>query len=119
VDESFFPLSVWLKEAMKRSLGELNRTAERLVESEKDIERRVELSTEIRRVEFAQRVAGPAGAFLCDGIIQNSGLEAFRSALSEGPRAFFAAYDQAQQRARDLVPLSDAIRSRLGGAGGS
>jgi len=119
VDENFFPLSVWLKDAMKRSLAQLNRTAERLVESEADLERRVELVTEIRRPEFAQRLAGPAGAFLCDGIIQISGLEAFRSALAAGPRAFFTAYEEAQQRSRDLVPLSAAIRDRLGAAGGS
>jgi hypothetical protein len=113
VDENFFPLSVWLKEPMKRTMAELNRTAERLVESEGDLEQRVALSAEIQRPDFGQRVGGPAGAFLCDGIIQNSGLDAFRGALASGPRALFAAYDQAQQKSRDLIPLSDAIRRRL------
>ncbi len=114
VDENFFPLSVWLKEPMKRSIAELNRTAERLVESEKDLETRMALMTEIQRPEFAQRIAGPAGAFLCDGIIQNSGLEAFRGALAAGPKAFFAAYDRAQRKSRDLIPLSPVIRERIG-----
>ena len=114
VDENFFPLSVWLKEPMKRSIADLNRTAERLVESEKDLEKRMALMTEIQRPEFAQRVAGPAGAFLCDGIIQNSGLDAFRAALAAGPKAFFTAYDQAQRNSRDLIPLSPVIRERLG-----
>jgi hypothetical protein len=114
VDENFFPLSVWLKEPMKRSIADLNRTAERLVESEKDLEKRMELMAEIQRPEFAQRVAGPAGAFLCDGIIQNSGLDAFRAALAAGPKAFFTAYDQAQRKSRDLIPLSPVIRERLG-----
>jgi len=114
VDENFFPLSVWLKEPMKRSIADLNRTAERLVESEKDLEKRMELMAEIQRPEFAQRVAGPAGAFLCDGIIQNSGLDAFRAALAAGPKTFFTAYDQAQRKSRDLIPLSPVIRERLG-----
>jgi hypothetical protein len=113
VDENFFPLSVWLKEPMKRSIAELNRTAERLVESEKELEARVALGAEIRRADFVQRVAAPAGAFLCDGIIQNAGLDAFRAALAAGPKALFVAYDRAQRKSRDLVPLSDVIRKRL------
>lgn len=113
VDENFFPLSVWLKEPMKRTMSEFNHTAERLVESEKDLEQRMTLVSEIGGRNFAQQVAGPAGAFLCDGIIQNSGLDAFRVALAGGPRAFFVAYDGAQQKSRDLIPLSPAIRDRL------
>ncbi len=113
VDANFFPLSVWLKEPMKRTMAEFNRTAERLVESEKDLEQRVTLSAEIGRSDFTQRVAGPVGAFFCDGIIQNMGLDAFRSALAAGPRAFFVAYDQAQQKSRDLIPLSPVVRDRL------
>ena len=113
VDENFFPLSVWLKEPMKRSIAELNRTGERLVESEKELEARVALGAEIRRADFVQRVAAPAGAFLCDGIIQNAGLDAFRAALAAGPKALFVAYDRAQRKSRDLVPLSDVIRKRL------
>jgi len=113
VDENFFPLSVWLREPMKRTMAELNRTAERLVESEKDLEQRMTLAAEIRRADFAQRIGGPAGAFLCDGIIQNSGLDAFRGALAAGPKAFVLAYDVAQRKSRDLIPLSPAIRDRL------
>jgi hypothetical protein len=113
VDENFFPLAVWLKEPMKRTMGELNRMAERLVESESELEQRMALSLEIRRLDFGQRVGGPAGAFLSDGIIQNLGLDAFRTALAAGPKAFFLAYDQAQEKSRDLIPLSDVIRARL------
>ena len=113
VDENFFPLSTWLREPMKRTMGEFNRTAERLVESEGDLENRMTLGAEIRRADFAQRLAGPAGAFLCDGIIQALGLDAFRSALAAGPKAFFAAYDEAQQKSSDLVPLSPVIRERI------
>jgi len=116
VDENFFPLSVWLKEPMKKSIAELNRTAERLVESEKELEARVALAAEIRRDDFVQRIAAPAGAFLCDGIIQNLGLDALRSALAAGPKALFVAYDRAQRKSHDLVPLSDVIRKRLGEA---
>ena len=114
VDENFFPLSVWLKEPMKKSVAELNRTAERLVESEKELEARVALGAEIRRDDFVQRIAAPAGAFLCDGIIQNLGLDALRAALAAGPKALFVAYDRAQRKSRDLIPLSDVIRKRLG-----
>jgi hypothetical protein len=113
VDGNFFPLSVWLREPMKRTMAELNRTAERLVESEKDLEQRMTLAAEIQRADFAQRIAAPAGAFLCDGIIQNSGLDAFRGAIAAGPKAFVLAYDAAQQKSRDLIPLSPAIRGRL------
>ena len=113
VDGNFFPLSVWLKEPMKRTMAELNRISERLVESEGELEQRMALSLEIRRLDFGQRVAGPGGAFLSDGIIQNLGLDAFRTALAAGPKAFFVAYDQAQGKSRDLVPLSEVIRDRL------
>jgi hypothetical protein len=113
VDENFFPLSVWLKEPMKRTIGELNRTAERLVEAEQDLEKRMNLAAEIARPDFGERVAAPAGAFLGDGIVQNSGLDAFRAALAAGPRAYFVAYSEAQQRSRDLIPLSDVVRARL------
>jgi hypothetical protein len=113
VDENFFPLSVWLKEPMKRTVAELNRFAERLVASEQEIEERVAVSGDMKRPEFGQRVAGPAGAFLCDGIIQTLGVDAFRAALAGGPTAFFVAYDQAVRKGRDLVPLSPAIRSRI------
>jgi hypothetical protein len=113
VDESFFPLTVWLKEPMKRSLSELNRLAERVAASEKELEQRVELTAEIRRPEFARRLAGPAGAFLADAIIQAEGLEAYRTALAGGPRAFFQAYDRVARERRDLISLADVIRDRL------
>ena len=116
VDENFYPLSVWLKEPMKRTIAELNRFAERLVESEKELEERIAVEADLKRPEFAQRIAGPAGAFLCDGIIQVLGIDAFRAALAGGPTAFFTAYAQAVEKSRDLVPLSDVVQARLGAA---
>jgi hypothetical protein len=117
VDENFFPLSVWLKEPMRTSLDELNRAADRLVSAEGDLDARVALAAEIGRPEFMSRVAGPAGAFLADGIIQTLGLEAYRSALAAGPRGFFEAYERAsQQKGRALIPLGKAIRERLAAA---
>lgn len=113
VDENFFPLSVWLKEPMKRNLGELNRMAEILADPETDLDHRMNMTAEIRRPEFARRLAGPAGAFLSDAIIQAEGVPAFRKALAAGPRAFFAAYDRAAQTGRDLIPLSRVIQERV------
>lgn len=113
VDENFFPLSVWLKEPMKRTIAELNRFSERLVESEKELEERIAAEADLKRPEFAQRVAGPAGAFLCDGITQILGIDAFRAALAGGPTAFFRAYDEAVEKGRDLIPLSEVVRARL------
>lgn len=116
-DENFFPLSLWLKDRMKASLDELNRIADRLVSTEGDLDQRVGLAAEVRRPDFASRVAGPAGAFLADGIIQTLGVDAYRTALSAGPRAFFEAYERAvQQRGRQLIPLAKVIRDRLAGA---
>jgi hypothetical protein len=117
VDENFFPLSVWLKDRMKASLDEMNRVADRLVSTEGDLDQRVALVAEVRRPEFASRVAGPAGAFLADGIVQTLGLDAYRAALYAGPRAFFEAYDRAAaQKGRALIPLAKVIRDRLAGA---
>lgn len=116
VDENFFPLSVWLKEPMKRTLAELNRFAERLVESEKELEERIAAEADLKRPEFVQRIAGPAGAFLCDGIVQVLGIDAFRAALSGGPTAFFLAYDEAVEKGRGLIPLSEVVRARLAAA---
>ena len=57
------------------------------------------------------------GAFLADGIIQTLGLDAYRTALSAGPRAFFEAYERAvQQRGRQLIPIAKVIRDRLAGS---
>ena len=114
VDENFFPLSVWLKEPMNRLVGEFNRTAEKLGETQDNLEARMELTSEIRRGNFMGRVAGPAGAFLCDAIVQAEGLNGLRAALEKGPRAFFDAYDRAAQKDRGLVPLSHVIREKLG-----
>jgi hypothetical protein len=114
VDENFFPLALWLKDRMKASLDELNRIADQLVSTEGDLDQRVALAAEIRRPDFAARVAGPAGAFLADGIIQTLGLDAYRDALSAGPLAFFQAYDRsAQQKGRERIPLAKVIRDRL------
>jgi hypothetical protein len=116
VDQNFFPLSLWLKDRMKASLDELNRVAERLVSTEGDLDQRVSLSAEVRRPDFISRVAAPAGSFLADGIIQNLGVEAYRTALAAGPRAFFEAYDKAaQQKGKQLIPLSKVIRDTLAG----
>ena len=113
VDENFFPLAVWLKEPMRRSIGELNRTADRLAESQESLEKRMELTAEIRRGDFSRRLAGPAGAFLTDAIIQAKGVAALRAALEKGPKAYFEAYDSVAQGNRDLVPLSHVIREKL------
>ena len=114
VDENFFPLSVWLKGPMKTSIDELNRVAEKLVSTEGDLDQRMTTAGEIRKPDFVSGVAGPAGAFLADGIIQALGVDAYRTALSQGPRAFFAAYDRAaDQQGKALIPLSKAIQDRL------
>lgn len=117
IEDSFFPLSTWLKEPMQRSLNELNRMGERLIESESDLDTRVSLAAEIKRPDFARRVAGPAGAFMEDGIIQVFGIDALRSALAAGPLAFFQEYNRAARQLRDLPPLSKVIVGRLAAAG--
>lgn len=113
VEESFFPLSTWLKEPMQRSMNDLNRMGERLIESESDLDTRVSLSAEIKRADFRRRVAGPGGAYMEDGIIQVFGIDATRKTLSEGPVAFFQEYDRATKQLRDLPPLSKEIVERL------
>jgi len=117
IDENFFPLSTWLKEPMRRAVEDLNRRADRFAEIGENLERRMELTTETRRGDFANRIAGQDGAFLVDGIIQGVGLDGLRQALREGPRAFFAAYDRAAAAHRDLPPLGKPIRDRVSGAG--
>jgi hypothetical protein len=120
IDENFFPLSVWLKEPMRASLDDVNRVADRLLSTEADLDARVTLQAEIRRPDFAARVAGPAGAFLADGIVSAFGVDAYRGALAAGPTAFFRAYDEAsQQKGRALIPLSKEIRDRLAGKPGA
>jgi hypothetical protein len=117
VDENFFPLSVWLKGPMKTSIDELNRVADQLVSADADLDQRMTVAGEIKKPEFVSGTAGPAGAFLADGIIQTFGVDAYRTALSQGPRAFFEAYDRAaDQQGKTLIPLSKAIQDRLAGA---
>lgn len=112
-DENFFPLAVWLKEPMRHSIEDLNRQAEKYAQGQSDLERRAELAAEMRRGDLARRLAGPAGAFLADAIVEAYGLDALRVALQEGPKAFFAAYDRAAQADKSLPPLSRVIRERL------
>jgi len=117
VDENFFPLSVWLKAPMKRTVEELNHRAERFARAQENLEARVELTTELKRPDFVRQVAGPSGAFLADAIVQMSGLDALRAALQNGPRAFFQAYGKASQADKSLIPLTHAITERLKGIG--
>jgi hypothetical protein len=116
VDENFFPLSVWLKEPMRRAVEDLNRRADRFVEAEGNLERRMDLLTDVRRGDFGRRIAGQDGAYLVDGILQHRGVDALRRALQEGPRAFFVAYERATEADRGLPPLSKSIREQLSGA---
>jgi hypothetical protein len=113
IDEAFFPLSSWLREPGTRSLGEVNRLAERLSEGEEDLQSRVELQAEVRKPDFARRTAGPAGSFLADGILQDSGIAGLRQALQGGPRQVFLAYSAAVQKDRNLIPLSPAIEKQI------
>jgi hypothetical protein len=115
IDEAFFPLAVWLRDPGSRSIGEINRLAERLTEGEEDLQNRLELQSEVKKPDFGRRTAGPAGAFLADGILQASGIEGLRQALHDGPRAFFAAYSAAVQKDRTLIPLSSAIEKQVQG----
>jgi len=113
VDENFFPLSVWLKDPMKRAVDDLNRRADRFSQAQENLEERVSLAAEIRRPDFGRRVAAPIGAFLADAIAQDAGAAGLRSALQAGPRAFFAAYDHAAQRDKNLIPLAKPIREKI------
>jgi hypothetical protein len=115
VDENFFPLSVWLKEPMRRAVEDLNRRADRFVEAEGNLERRMDLLTDVRRGDFGRRIAGQDGAYLVDAIVQSGGVDGLRRALQEGPRAFFVAYERACEMDRGLPPLSRSIRDQLAG----
>lgn len=112
-DENFFPLATWLKEPMRRSIEDLNRQAERFAEGQNDLEKRAELAAEVQKGDLARRLAGPAGAFLADAIVEAKGLDSLRLALAGGPRAFFAAYDRVSQADKSLPPLSNVIRERI------
>jgi hypothetical protein len=91
----------------------LNRRAERFAQAQDNLEARMSLTTELKRPEFVRQLAGPAGAFLADAIIQTSGLDALRAALQQGPKAFFQAYEKACQADKSLIPLTHVIRERL------
>jgi len=113
VDENFFPLSVWLKTPMKRAIDDLNRNAERFAQAQDNLEARVELTGELKRPAFARQVAGPAGAFLADAVVQHAGLEGLRAGLQKGPKGLYQAYDRACQADKNLIPLAHAIRERI------
>jgi hypothetical protein len=117
IDENFFPLAVWLRQPMRDNLDELNRVADRLFLAGSDLDARMGIAAEIQKPDFTARVSGPAGAFLADGIIQGLGIDAYRTALSGGPRAFFAAYERAAERkGSGLFPLGKAIHEQLAAA---
>jgi hypothetical protein len=116
IEDSFFPLSTWLKEPMQRSMNDLNRMGERILESENDLDVRVSLAAELKRPDFARRIAAPAGASMADAIGQTLGIDALRGALASGPLAFFQEYERAVRRDRDLTPLAKAIQARLAAA---
>lgn len=116
VDESFFPISTWLKDMQKKAFIELERAAQRMVESETELEKRVEVMSELKRPDFARRVAGPAGMCMADGIRVALGQDAMKAALAGGPRAFFVAYDRAAQKSSDLPPLPKIVREKIVGA---
>ena len=113
IDENFFPLAVWLKDVSKRALDDLNHRSDRIAQAQQNLEERVSLAAEIRRPDFARRVAAPVGAFLADAIAQEIGTAGLREALQEGPRAFFLAYDRAAQKNKNLIPLAKTIREKL------
>jgi putative zinc-dependent peptidase DUF5700 len=113
IDENFFPLSVWLKDAGKRALDDLNHRADRMTQAQDNLEERVALAAEIRKPDFARRLAAPIGAFLADAITQDAGTAGLREALQEGPRGFFRAYDRATQKDKNLIPLTKSIRDKL------
>jgi len=114
VDENFFPLAVWLRQPMRDSIDELNRYADRIATAGGDLDARMEVAAEIQKPEFTANLAGPAGAFLADGLFEALGVDGYRTALSGGTRAFFEAYDRAaQKKTGGLVPLSKAIRQQL------
>lgn len=116
IDEAFFPLATWLKDLQKKSLSDLEREAERIASGEGELERRIEVMTELKRPDFIRRIAAPAGMFMADGIRQAAGPDGLKAALSGGPRAFFESYDRATQKNRDLLPLSKLVLARLKGA---
>jgi hypothetical protein len=116
VDESFFPLSTWLKGMQKKASYDLERAATAIAESETELDKRVEVMSELRRADFARRVVAPIGMFLADGIRVAAGPDALKAALAGGPHAFFLAYDHASQKNKELMPLPKLIKDRLAAA---
>ena len=108
VDESFFPLSTWLKGMQKKAFYDLERAATNIAESETELDKRVEVMSELRRADFARRVVAPVGMFLADGIRAAAGPDALKAALAGGPHAFFVAYDHASQKNKDLPAAVEA-----------
>ena len=104
---------------MQRSMNDLNRMGERLLEAENDLDIRIALTAEVKRPDFIRRVAAPAGAYMEDGILQVFGIDGLRSALAAGPLGFFQEYERATQQNRDLPLLAKAIVQRLAAASGA
>jgi hypothetical protein len=113
IEDSFFPLSTWLKEPMQRAMNDLNRMGERLLEAENDLDLRIALTAEVKRPDFIRRAAAPAGAYMEDGIIQVFGVDGLRGALAAGPFGFFQEYQRAAEKNRDLPQLARPIVQRL------
>jgi hypothetical protein len=91
IDENFFPLSVWLKDPMRRAVDDLNRRADRLAEARGNLDQRLGIISEMKKPEFARRVAGPEGAYLTDTVFQSAGIDGLRSASPRPPA--FEGYD--------------------------
>ena len=101
---------------MQRSMNDLNRMGERLLESENDLDMRIALTAEVKRPDFIRRVAAPAGAYMEDGIMQVFGIDGLRSALAAGPLEFFQEYERAtQQRSRPAPPRQGDRAAARGG----
>jgi putative zinc-dependent peptidase DUF5700 len=113
VDEAFFPLSTWLRGLQRKAFFDLQREAERIAASETELDRRVEVMSELRQADFARRVAAPAGMFMADAIRQVAGVEGLKVALSGGPRFFFESYDRAVQKNKELPPVPKLIHDKL------
>ena len=71
---------------------------------------------ELKKPDFVNRVASPAGMFMADGIRQVAGPEGLKAAMAGGPHAFFEAYDRASQKNKELLQLSKLLKERLAAA---
>ena len=97
-------------------MNEWNRMGERLLESEKDLDTRMSLMSEVKNPDFVRRVAAPAGSFMEDGILLAFGIDTLRGALAAGPFGFIQEYERATRQVHDLPLLSRAIVARLNAA---